>query len=177
MNELGLQLSTDPQVLAIPYFYGKLSFWAVGLPVVGPIVRAHHVSAFQRFVMKKCKENPEALPDAIGHSLGSYLIFESMRAEDAPRAFYRRVCLMAAPVSSREDFEDVQGHFWEMLNLWSDADEVVRWNPFGHAGWKGFLHATAYNRVRNLDMTPYKHRNYTEPGRAWDVAAGFLKSG
>lgn len=162
-------------VAVAQYRYGKLSFWAVGLPFVGPIVRAHHVTAFQKFVAELCRRYPESEIDFIGHSFGCYLGFESMRAPGAFRPFWRKMLLMAPAVSSRETFEDVAGHYQKIECFHSDNDEVIKFSDFGQAGYRGFAYAGNFTRVENDDMTPFGHHDYTLPGKAWDAACVFLK--
>jgi hypothetical protein len=174
----------SPGTEVLIYTHAWLSALATFLPGIGNVVREHQVRKFQVWLAATLVTRPGAVVDAVGHSFGGYIPFAAMTAEGGPGAVYRRLALMAATVSSREDFKSAVGHFQAILNLYSTTDTVVLLSTIGQAGRIGFANGIPFDRklgkhdtdpmVRNLDCTPYRHRDYENPGEAWDAVRAFL---
>ena len=178
-----------PRAIVLPYLYGYILGASIALPVRGRFVRRRAVRNFQKWVARQLQPlGPDVELDAVGHSFGTHLLHRSMVQEGGFRPFFRRVVYMGGIVSTREKFEQHDDHVEGVLNLFSREDEVVFSCPFGHCGWKGFknfrmpvadksligAHGGVF--VKQFDMTPLGHQDYTQPGTmAWTRAAEWLK--
>lgn len=167
------RLTTETAFLR--YTHPYIAAVGFGLPLIGSLIRKYHLARFRAAVAAAtAHEGPGAEVDLIGHSFGTWLAWHSVLDEGrGPRLFYRRMVFMGSIVSSGDDLRDQGRHFEAILNCWSDHDEVVRFAPFGHAGYRGFEWADGRSLV-NLNCSPCPHRGYTQPCRAWDGAADFL---
>ena len=152
--------------------YGFLGVLGFRAPFIGGANRKHFVTREQRFVAWARKRHPGADVDLVAHSFGTYLADHSMHDDGGPKAFYNRIVLMGCIMSSRDDWKDKAGHYGPVLNLWSASDQVVEFDTFGHAGWRGFNDPPS--AVRNEEMPGYSHTDYCAPGKAWDETVKFL---
>lgn len=160
---------------AVPFLYGWTSGFMLRLPWWGRTLRRRLVKRFQKFATKELrKRGPTWELSVVCHSMGTWIVHRSMTYKRGPRLFFDRIVYMGGVVSSREDFDDERGHFHRILNLFSKGDDVIRFAPFGHAGYKGFYAADG-NKVLNKDLTPVNHDHYTKPGKGWKLAVDFLK--
>ena len=163
-----------PDLEVLFYLYGYLLGTSIALPISGTIRRRRKVKRFQKWLARKMRAFPgDTEVSVVAHSFGTYLTHRAMTYEGAPRAIFDRVIYMGGIVSSREDWKAERGHFSELLNLHSKKDHVVRLNPFGQCGFLGFQNGVGL-KVRNEDLTPYAHGDYTQPGAAWGRIQAFL---
>ena len=143
--------------------------------------RRHYVRGFQRFVADAVLDYRPKVVDCVTHSFGGWMAWRGMQDSGGPQAVFRRLVLMAPPVSSRSDPASVLGHVDRVACLHSREDEVIRFSTLGMAGCIGFAAgATAGSPdangavLLNYDLTPLEHGDYTRPGPAWGVAEAFL---
>lgn len=178
MRALGNEVRrADPGILGVhPYLYGWLGAAAIRLPLLGPAVRRAHVKSFQRWLAELTRlYGTDAQLSVVGHSFGTYLIGHAMTEDTGePRAFFDRVILMGSILSSRDTWEERDGHYHHVLNLFSREDEVVRFSTFGQSGWCGFRRPRG--SVYQLPMPGYEHTTYLRPGVAWSHTAEFLSN-
>jgi hypothetical protein len=171
----------NPDIAAVLLWeYGWTSAFAVRFPWVGGAVRRHLVGRFQGWVAQQLHELEEehgraVVLDAVGYSMGSYLVGRSMTDAPGPRAFFDRVVLMGSILSSRDDWSSRFGHYTQALNLFSSEDDVVKMSTFGQSGWRGFTKQP--REVTNFECLGYEHGDYERPGPAWTAAANFLRTG
>lgn len=173
MRDMGAYLKrVIPEIEVHEFRYGWTSGVSVRLPVWGWFSRRRKTKKFQRFVAELAKKGGNAgHADVVAHSFGTWLTHHSM-TKGGPKTFFRRLVYMGGIVSSRENFEAEQTHHERLLNMFSRKDDVVRFAPFGHCGYRGFLNVGA--RVKNLDMTPLEHGEYLTSDKVWTKAADFL---
>lgn len=178
MRDFGEYLrSTTPGLEVLEFKSGWISATSIRAPGVGWFMRRHYTKKLQRFVARVVKERgAPCKPNVIAHSFATWLVHYSM-SRGKRRAFYDRIIYMGGVVSSRASFDDQQGHYRRVLNLWSFNDGVVRMAflaPFGHSGFRGFR-AGAERHVHGEELTPYEHGDYLKPGRAWPLVGEFLR--
>lgn len=162
-----IESRSQGRVLVVPVFWGHLRFWMSGRWMrgyFGHTMKRRAVRRIQRTVAELQAAHPDVSIDYVGHSLGTWLGYRSMHLEtDQPKAIYQNVVLMAAVVSAREDFQRTVGHFKALWNLYSRSDEMTRFNPYGHAGFKGFLVEGELGdgrKVINVEYPDYEHTDY-----------------
>lgn len=158
----------------IQHRWGYASAFSVRVPFYGLMYRMRKVKQLQRLVLELRKKFGTV--NILAHSMGTKFSHNSMTGDKGPHAFYDRIIYMGGVVSSRENFLNETGHFGDILNMWSDKDDIVQWSTFGHAGYKGFAHADEMENVTNVDMTPMDHGDYLEDGPAWDQVVRFLRA-
>ncbi len=112
--------------------------------IVIPWVRKLKVRWFKRYMRKLQKKYPDAKVNILSHSFGTYISYEAIRSagKDGKAPIkVNNLVLVAAIVSAHEDFKDTieKGLIKKVYNYCSYDDKVVRFNPFGHAGYHGFL--------------------------------------
>lgn len=156
------------RVLVVPVFWGRLRFFMAGRWMAGYFgrrMKRRAVQRIQRVVAEQAQLHPKAVINFVGHSLGTWLGYRAMFTETAyPKAFFDDVVLMATVVSSRENFVRTAGHFRQLWNLYSKSDEITRFNPYGHAGFRGFLVegplGDGKRKVVNIEYPDYEHTDY-----------------
>ena len=159
-----------PESTCIVYHHG----WIAGVQILARYFRRRKVKRFQNWVAARLREiDPGAVPCAVAHSFGTWLVHQSMTDNGGPHTFWDRLVYCGGIVSCREDFKQEAGHFWELLNFFSRHDEVVRFAPFGHCGFAGFQAAHPDGPVRNVE-TRLEHTGYLQAGPVWARIVSFL---
>ncbi len=182
MDEFGeFLLDNVPGVFPLPYFYGWVPVSGIELPIVGELVRAHHVARFQQWqaeILSSQSDTFEKTPSVVGYSFGTHVGHFAMTGRRGPRAFYHQVFYMGGIVSARETFENEFGHFDRIFNFYSKEDNAVRLDRFGHCGLRGFCYEPpALNyRARWCDGREYEHGDYTTRGPVWETIATHLRA-
>ena len=115
--------------------YGYLRAFLVAIP----FIRKYRVWKFKGFLKKIRKKYPDAKINILAHSFGTYIAYEAIR--QAKDIKINKLILVASIISAHEDFKDTigKGLIEKVYNYCSYDDRVVRFNPFGHSGYWGFL--------------------------------------
>jgi hypothetical protein len=118
----------------IPIRYGYL---LASICVLG-FVKNYLINWMRRKLEAYCEMYPAASIIYFGHSYGTLLGYEALRRSD--NIYLDRLVLVASIVSSHEIFDDTLGmrKVREIYCFCSEADEVCKYNPFGHSGYWGF---------------------------------------
>lgn len=168
--------NSEEELVVKQFRYGWVSGFSIRFPGIGLWTRSHYVRKFMKWVKRICQEEGVDRLDGIFHSFGTHIGHKSMTNDSRfPKTFFRRIVYMGGMVSARENFDNEEGHFEKVLCMFSREDEVIRFAPFGHCGYRGFNHADGLIVV-NKDMTPYEHGYYTRYGDAWPLINDFLNS-
>jgi len=104
--------------------------------------RENQVRGFQRYInwVRETYEvyGDDAYIDVVAHSFGCLKAHYSMTLDsDEPKAFYRKLVMIAGAVSTRVRYDDIKGHVEQEHFLWSPEDSVIARSNFGQMGWKG----------------------------------------
>ncbi len=147
-----------------PFFLKFFTF----LPVISRRWRSSQVTKFQKYIAWVRKVyGPSVEIDVVAHSFGTYKTHYSMTLDsNQPKAFYRKLVLIAPAVTSRFRPIDAAGHFTEEHYFYSEEDSVIANSPIGNAGWIGPYYADS-KRIFAHDYTPVDHSGYFE-GELWD---------
>ncbi len=148
------------------------------LPVISRGFRHSQVTKFQKYIAWVVKSyGADVMIDAVGHSFGCYKIHHAMTRESSqPKAFYRRVVLIAGAVTSRFKPEDAAGHFTEEHYFYSGDDGLIRISPIGNAGWVGPFYVDGES-IFSYEFEGYNHSTYFKPENSehtYDIVAEIL---
>ena len=153
--------------------YGWTSGVSIRMPIWGYFSRRSKLRKLRRLVRRLMVAYPGERISIIAHSFGTWLAYWApLKGRASKRVDFWRTVLMAPIIDVDEELPADHGPR-RLACMFSREDDVIRRVPFGHAGAWGFSKADG-KRVVNIDLTPYEHGDYTEPGGAWDKAVEFL---
>ncbi len=157
-----------------PFIFRFFTF----IPAISRVFRHSQITKFQKYLAWVARSyGANVLIDAVGHSFGCHKIHYAMTHESSqPKAFYRRVVLIAAAVTSRFKPEDAAGHFEQEHYFYSSDDGLIRISPIGNAGWAGPYYADGES-IYSYEFDGYDHSTYFAPENSehtYDVVADIL---
>lgn len=126
--------------------------------------RNNQVKGFQRYInwVRGTYElyEDDTFIDVVAHSFGCYKTHYSMTLDSKePKAFYRKLIMIGAAVSSRVKYDDIKGHVKQEHFLWSSDDDVIAHSNFGNVGWKGPAFAKR-DRIIGHEYPGFGHGDY-----------------
>ena len=142
-------------------YWGNLRFFFARkfTGIVGRFVRNAAIKKIQKVANEEMQKFPGAKISIVGHSLGTFVAYKSMYYETKfPRPIFDKVVLLASVVSRRENFERTAGHFSELLCGFSSEDEMCRFNPYGHSGYKGFITSGIFKDTRKVVNQRFEYK-------------------
>ncbi len=134
------------------------------IPAIFRGFRHSQITKFQKYIVWiRGVYGPNVLIDAVGHSFGCHKIHYAMTHESTqPKAFYRRLVLIAGAVSSRFKPEQAAGHFTQEHYFYSSDDGIIAISPIGNAGWAGPFYGDGVS-IFGHEFPGFDHNTYFKP--------------
>ncbi len=158
------QLGNEVEVLIHrwnPFVFRFFTF----IPVIFKSFRHSQITKFQKYIAWIRKTyGPSVDIDVVAHSFGTYKAHHAMTHKSSqPKAFFRRLVLIAPAVTSRFRPVDAAGHFEQEHYFYSEDDRTIAISPIGNAGWVGpYYEDQQY--IFAYDYTPADHSDYFKDG-------------
>jgi len=157
-------LAFETQVLIHRYNPFVLRYFTF-LPFLSKRWRSNQVVKFQKYIAWVRKAYGSSITiDVVAHSFGTYKAHYAMTHDSKqPKAFYGRLILIGAVVSSRFKPEEAAGHFTEEHYFWSDGDSAVAKSPIGNVGWAGPYYTDNKRsgpKIYGYDFSSIGHSDY-----------------
>ena len=165
----------------LPYYYGFLP----ALGSINAFARYNFIRGFMKFLRAQRKQYPRADFSIVAHSYGTEMSFQAVKrsGEDGKDPIkVDKLILVASVVSGHREIPYTDtlraGKVRELHCYCSYADEVCRYNPFGHSGCFGFLKIaydiTGYDKPF-ADLKLFNHQQKTLGHSDYFVGNKFMK--
>ena len=172
INDLSIHMRLDHRFAEWGFIDASYGYFEWIWTIV-PFFKRFRIKRFLSKLRKIQKKNPGVSINIIGHSYGTMIAYEAIKRSGKDGKYPVKVdslVLVASIVSAHEDFKETIGNYIirNIYNYCSYADEVARYNPFGHSGYWGFIPPKPREHINNPYPGVYNRRYDVEHSEWFD---------